>query len=51
MTDYLVGVAQEMSHWLTKTMFLGEVETEITSRFGALGFSTGDTILGLWFSL
>ena len=53
MTDYLFGADQKIS--LVKITFLGKVEiatkSSIKTRFGIMGFSTSDTILGLWFSL
>lgn len=55
LTDSLIGLTQKISHWLIKTMLLGESETEISSGiksgFGILGFGTSDPTLGLWFSL
>lgn len=46
---------QKSSDWLIKIMLLGKVETTIRPgikfRFGILGFTIGDTILGLWLSL
>ena len=52
----LIGVDQKISDWFIKITFLVKVETAsrlgIKSRFGVTGFSTSDTILGLWcFSL
>ena len=50
-TDYLIGVDQKIPGWL----FLREVgiaiRSGIKSRFGILGFSAGDAILGMWCSL
>ena len=55
-TQYHIGADQKLvPNWLIKITFLGKVETaiksHIKSRFGIMGFSTGDAILGLWFSL
>ena len=45
---------QNIPDWPVKVTFLGKVETAIRpiikSRFGTMGFSMSDTILGLWFS-
>ena len=45
---------QNIPDWPIKVTFLGKVETAIRpiikSRFGTMGFSKNDTILGLWFS-
>ena len=55
MTDHLIGVEHTTPGWLIKIIFLGEAETairpSIKSRFGIMGFSTSDAILGLWFSI
>ena len=50
-TDYLIGADPKIPAWLIKITFLGNVETVIRSgnksRFGIMGFSTGDAICGL----
>lgn len=50
-TDCLIGVDQNISDWLIKFRFLGEAElatwSGITPRFGIVGFSASDAILGL----
>ena len=50
MTGYLTGADQTIPNWLIKITFLGKVETtvrlSIKSRFGIMGFSTSDSILG-----
>ena len=55
MTDYLTNANQKILDWWTKITFPGKAETAvrsgIKSRFGIMGFSTSDVILGLWFSL
>ena len=55
MPDYLIGTDQKIPEWLIKLTFLGKVETAtrsgVKSRFGSMGFSMSDAILGLWFSL
>lgn len=55
MMNYLVAVVQKIPDQLITIIFLGEVETVITSgiksRFVILGFSTSDIILDLKFSL
>lgn len=47
----LAGTDKTISYWLIKTPFLMKVETAIRSgpkcRFGIIGFSTSDAILGL----
>lgn len=52
MTDYLIGADPKIPDGLTKIIFLVKMETavrsDIKSRFGIMGFSTSDTILGLW---
>jgi len=49
----LIDADQKISDWLIKIAFLVKVKTAsglgIKSRFGVMGFSTSDTILGLWF--
>ena len=54
-TEYLTDTDQKIPDWLIKIMSLGKVVTtvrsDIKSRFVVIGFSTSDTILGLWFSL
>lgn len=49
----LHDVDQKIPDWLIKIIFLGEDEianrSGIKSRSGIMGFSTSDTILGLWF--
>ena len=54
-TDHLTDADQKIPGWLIKTKPLGKVGTEIRlsmkSRFGVMGFSTSDVILGLWFYL
>ena len=51
-TDYPIGTGQKIPDCLTKITLLGKVKTAIRagikSRFGIMGFSTSDTILGLW---
>lgn len=55
MTDDLISVDQKIPDWLAKSIFLGEAETIIRSgikfKLGIMGFSTSDTMWGLWFSL
>lgn len=50
-TDYLIGVAQEISGSLIKTIYLGEAKIEIRlgvkPRFGIMGFSISDAKLEL----
>lgn len=54
-TDCLIGVDQDISDWLIKFRFWGEAGpatwSGITPRFGIMGFSASDTILGLGSSL
>lgn len=51
--NHLICADQKFSGWLIKVTFLVNTETTIRlglkSRFGITGFSTRDTILGLWF--
>lgn len=51
--DYLIGTDQKIPDWLIKIAFLGKLKTAvrsgIESRFGIVGFSASDAILGLWF--
>ena len=55
MTYYLIGADQKILNWLIKITFLVKVETAvklgIKSRFGIMGFSIRDTILGFCFPL
>ena len=56
MADDLIGGEQKPLEQLIKITFWGKVKTAsrsgITFRVGITGFSTSDTILGLWlFSL
>lgn len=54
-TDDLLGIDQKIPDQQTKITFLDKVETAIRSgiesRFSVMGFSTSDSILGLWFSV
>lgn len=54
-TDWLIAVDQKVPDWLIKIIFLaivkGAIRSDIKSKFGIMGSSTSDTILGLWFSL
>lgn len=51
----LTDVYQKNPDWLVKIIFLGDVETAITSginfMFGVMGFGISHAILGFWFSL
>lgn len=55
MTDYLIGTDQKIPDRPIKITFLGKVDTAVMSdtepRFRVMGFSTSDSIWGLWFSL
>ena len=52
-TDYLTGADQNIPNWSIKMTYLKEAEiavrSNIKSRFGIMGFSTSNTILGLCF--
>ena len=54
MIDYLVGADQKIPDWSIKITFLGEgeptIRSGIESRFGVVGFSMSEAILGLWFT-
>lgn len=54
--DYLLDLLdadQEIPNWFLKITLLVKIETAfrlgIKCRFGSMGLSTGDAILGLWF--
>lgn len=52
-TDRLIRAGQKTPSWPIRMAYLGEAEiavrSNIKSRFGIVGFSTSDTILGLCF--
>lgn len=54
-TDYLTHMDQKIPDWFLKITLLVKVKTAtrsgVKSRFGIMGCSTSDAILGLWFSL
>ena len=52
-TDHLIRAGQKTPNWPIKMTYLKEAEiavrSNIKSRFGIMGFSTSNTILGLCF--